>query len=189
MTMGLRTFFQKLSGGDASKPGSAFCFILGADKRFYRRTLDAQGSHIQDNDYRMAYFSSPETNGVLARVVNGISRSMGPVSVAYELIPELFKFPTLEWGKDRVKAMLPKDTGGNGHNPTSMMSMPDPILDNSWAEGFSLGNQRLDNQETRNRLMHILLLGVLLAGALFLLVAVSTGLLDDFVQSAGKFFG
>lgn len=181
--MGLGNFLKKLSGGDA-KTGNAFTFVLGADKHFRRRNLESQGSHIQDNEYRLAHFSSPDANGVLSKVVNGQTRIMGPVCVAYEPITELFWFSNLDWGKDR--AAVEAQEGGNGQNPTYEH---DEILDNSWAEGFSLADQRDNNQETRNRLMQILLLAVLLAGGLFLLVAAATGLLGDFIANAGKFFG
>lgn len=182
--MGLKSFFQKLSGADTTKTGNVFCFVFGADKHFYRRDMEAQGSHLQDNDYRLAHFSSPETTGVLSRVVNGTPRTMGPVSLAYEPIPELWMFPQQNWGPDRTRKA---EAGGNGNKP--MLFEDDEILDNAWSEAFSLANQRESNQETRNRLLQILLLAVLGVIAMFLLVAVSTGMLDEFVKGAKQFFG
>jgi len=181
--MGFGGLLNKLSGKDANKGGKAFCFVFGSDKRFVRRMMDLQGAHIQDNTNRMAYFSSPDSNGVLSRKANGVERILGPVNVAYEPITELYRFPYLDWAPDRNK----KDgQGDNGHHG---MYEPDEILDNSWAEGFSLAAQKQENSEVRNRLLQILLLAVLGTVAMFLLVASSTGLLSDLASNAGKFFG
>lgn len=179
--MGLGGFFKKLSGADTNKGGNAFCFVFGPDKRFFRRTMESQGSHLQDNINRLAYFSSPDANGVLSRQSNGMIRTLGPVSVAYEPITELYSFPLLNWAPDRQK----RDKE-NGHHD---MYEEDEILDNSWAEGFALAAQRQDNQELRGKLTQILLLAVLGAVAMFLLVAASTGLLGDFLSGIPKFFG
>lgn len=179
--MGLGGLFKRLSGTDANKGGNAFCFVFGADKRFFRRTLESQGSHIQDNTNRLAYFSSPESIGTLRRQANGMTRTLGPVSVAYELITELFSFPFLNWAPDRQK-----QDKENGHHA---IFEEDEILDNSWAEGFALAHQRQDNQETRNKLMQILLLAVLGTTVMFLLVAASTGVLGDFLSGIPKLFG
>ena len=63
------------------------------------------------------------------------------------------------------------------------------MLDNGWAEGFALAHQMQGDEETRNKLMQILLLAVLAAGALFMMVAASTGLLSDLFSGIGKAFG
>jgi hypothetical protein len=181
--MGLGRFLNKLSGKDTTKGGNAFCFVFGADKRFYRRNMESQGSHIQDNTNRLAYFSSPDANGVLSRQINGVERTLGPVSVAYEPITELYGFSYLNWLPDRNSQVK---QGGNGHQAAYEQ---DEILDNSWAEGFSLAAQKQDNTELRNRLLQILLLAVLGTVAMFLLVAASTGLLSDFLSGIPKFFG
>jgi len=181
--MGLGGFFKKLAGGDTNKGGDAFCFVFGTDKRFCHRNMESQGSHIQDNTNRLAYFSSPDSNGVLSRVTNGTERTLGPVIVAYEPITELYSFPFLDWMPDRNKQ---EKQDRNGHQDAYE---PDEILDNSWAEGFSLAAQRQDNKELRNRLLQILLLAVLGAVAMFLMVATSTGLLSDFLSGIPKFFG
>jgi hypothetical protein len=180
--MGLGGFIKKTAGG-GNKGGNAFCFVFGADKRFYRRNMESQGSHLQDNTTRLAYFSSPNANGVLARQYNGVTRTLGPVSVAYEPITELYSFPLLDWAPDRNKQ---DRQGDNGHQS---IYEEDEILNNSWAEGFSLAAQQQENTEVRNRLMFILLLAVLGAVAMFLLVATSTGLLKDFMSGIPKFFG
>ena len=181
--MGLGGFFKKLAGGNTNKDGDAFGFVFGADKHFCRRNMESQGSHVQDNTNRMAYFSSPDSNGVLSRVINGTERMLGPVIVAYEPITELYNFPFLDWAPDRSEQ---EKQGKNDHQGTYE---PDEILDNSWAEGFSLAAQRQDNAELRNRLLQILLLAVLGAVAMFLMVATSTGLLSDFLSGIPKFFG
>lgn len=181
--MGFGGFLNKLIGKDTSKGGKAFCFVFGSDKRFVRRTLELQGTHIQDNDHRMAYFCSPDSNGVLSRIVNGGERKLGLVNVAYEPIPHLYRFPYLAWGKDRVKKDRESD---NGHHD---MYEPDEILDNGFSDGFNLATQKQENTELRNRLLLILLLAVLGTVAMFLLVASSTGLLSDLASNAGKFFG
>ena len=181
--MGLGGFFNKLAGGDTNKGGNAFGFVFGADKHFYRRNMESQGSHIQDNKNRLAYFSSPDSNGVLSQVINGVEHTLDPVIVAYEPITELYRFPFLDWAADRKKQ---KQEGDDGHKDPYES---DEILDNSWAEGFSLATQRQDNAELRNRLLQILLLAVLGAVAMFLLVGMSTGLLSDFLSAIPKFAG
>jgi len=180
--MGLGGFIKKLSGG-GTKGGNAFCFVFGADKRFYCRYMESQGSHLQDNTNRLAYFSSPDANGVLSRQNNGVTRTLGPVSVAYEPITELYSFPLLGWAPDRNNKAK---QGDNGHHD---IYEEDEILNNSWAEGFSLAAQQQEDTEVRNRLMMILLLAVLGAVAMFLLVASSTGLLSNFLSAIPKFFG
>jgi len=179
--MGLGGLLKKVSGG-GTKGGNAFCVVFGADKRFYRRYMESQGSHLQDNTNRLAYFSSPNANGVLSQQRNGVTRTLGPISVAYEPITELYSFPLLDWVPDRNKQ---SSHGDNGHG----IYEEDEILNNSWAEGFSLAAQKQEDTEVRNRLMMILLLAVLGAVAMFLLVASSTGLLSDFLSGIPKFFG
>jgi len=180
--MGFGGFLNRLSGKD-NKGGDAFLFLFGTDKHFCRRHMESQGSHLQDNTNRLAYFSSPDANGVLSRQINGVERTLGPVSVAYEPITELYRFPYLNWAPDRNK---PDGQGGNGHHD---IYESDEILDNGFAEGFNLAAQKQDNAEIRNRLTTILLLAVLGAVAMFLLVATSTGLLSDFLSGIPKFFG
>ena len=50
--MGLKGFINRISGG--SKEGNAFCFVFGPDRRFFRRKLWAQASHLQDDEHRLA---------------------------------------------------------------------------------------------------------------------------------------
>jgi len=179
--MGLGSFLRRVSGG-SSKGGNAFCFVFGADKRFCCRNMESQGSHLQDNANRLAYFLSPHANGVLSRQYNGVTRTLGPVSVAYEPITELYGFPYLGW--------LPDRNNQNGHGSDGRYDTyeEDEILDNSWAEGNSLAAQQQGDTEARNRLMTILLLAVLGATAMFLLVAASTGLLNDLMSGLSGFF-
>ena len=180
--MGIGGFLKRASGG-GTKGGNAFCFVFGTDKRFYRRDMESQGSHLQDNQNRLAYFSSPGGNGVLARQYNGMVRMLGPVSVAYEPITELYSFLLLDWLPDRIQQ---DKVGDNGHHD---VYVEDEILNNAWAEGFSLAQQKQEDVEVRNRLMMILLLAVLGAVAMFLLVAASTGLLGDLLAGFSGFFG
>ena len=180
--MGLGGFLKKLAGGDTNKGENTFCFIFGPDKRFFRRMLESQGSHIRDNTNRLAYFSSPEGIGILRRQFNGIPRTLGPVSLAHELTTELYSFPLLNWSPDRQK----HDKGDDHHD---QYYEEDEILDNSWAEGFALAAQKQDKQEWMSKLSTILLLAVLGAVAMFLLVATSTGLLGDFLSAIPKFVG
>jgi hypothetical protein len=174
---------SKLSGKNSNKSGNAFCFVFGADKHFCRRNMESQGSHIQDNINRLAYFSSPDSNGVLSKQMNGITRTLGPVSIAYEPITELYSFPFLDWAPDRNKQ---DGQGSNGHK---VIYEQDEILDNAFSEGFGLAAQKQEDQEVRNRLMLILLLAILGAVTMFLLVAASTGLLGNFISGIHKFFG
>lgn len=180
--MGLRGLFRKISGTDTNKGANAFVYVHGADRRFSNRMMVATGSHLQDNTNRLAYFSSPSGIGTLRTKSNGATKTRGPVSIAYEVITELYSFPGLGWTPDRQK----KTTGDNGQYE---IYEEDEILDTSWAEGFALAAQRKDNEEIRSRLMHILLLAVLGAVTMFLLVAVSTGLLGDFLSGIPKLFG
>lgn len=179
--MGLGGFIKRLAGGDTNKGSDTFCFVFGPDRRFFRRMMELQGSHIRDNTHRLAYFSLPEGIGVLSRLSNGITRTLGPVSVAYEPTTELYSFPLLNWTPDSHK----QQDRNNHHGPYE----EDEILDNSWAEGFALAAQKQVNQELRNRLLQILLLAVLGAVAMFLLVASQTGLLSDFLSAIPKFIG
>jgi hypothetical protein len=180
--MGLGGFLKRTSGGGTSG-GNAFCFVFGGDKHFYSRDMESQGSHLQDNTNRLAYFASPDANGVLARQNNGVMRTLGPVSVAFEPITELYSFRLMDWAQDRSKK---EKKGDNGRYDTYE---EDEILNNSWAEGFSLAQQRQEDVEVRNKLMMILLLAVLGAVAMFLLVAASTGLLNDLMAGFSGFFG
>jgi hypothetical protein len=180
--MGLGDFLKRVSGG-GTKGGNAFCVVFGGDKHFYCRNLESQGSHLQDNTNRLAYFSSPDANGVLARQQNGVMRTLGPVSVAFEPITELFSFRLMGWLPDRSQKA---EQGGNGRYDTYE---EDEILNNSWAEGFSLAAQKQEDMEVRNKLMMILLVAVLGTVAMFMLVAASTGLLNDLVSGFSGFFG
>lgn len=180
--MGLGGFFKRIAGGDTNKVTTVFCFVFGADKRFFRRKMESQGSHVEDNINRMAYLSSPDGNGVLSRQANGVNCPLGPVSVVSEAITELYSFPLLNWLPDRQK----RDSGSDGHRD---IYEEDEILDNSWAEGFALAAQKQDKQEWMSKLSTILLLAVLGAVAMFLLVATSTGLLSDLFSAIPKFFG
>lgn len=173
--------WAKLSGKEV-KGGNAFCFRFGPDKHFCRRNLESQGSHVQDNRDRLAFFASPNSSGVLSKMINGAERTLGPVIMAFDPITELYSFPLLDFPEDRNKQVR---SGGNGHDAFES----DEILDNSWAEGFSLAAQKQEDTEVRNRLLQILLLAVLGTVAMFLLVASSTGLLKDLISGAGKFFG
>lgn len=179
--MGLGGLLKKLSGAEP-KGGDAFCFVFGSDKRFVRRNMELQGSHIQDNTNRLAYFSSSDGIGTLTRRVNGTSRTLGPVSLAYELITELYSFSGLWWINDRVQK---KDSDNGRHDNYE----PDEVLDNGWAEGFALAHQRQNDDEVRNRLAHILLLTVLGAFFMLLVVGASTGLISNLFSGIGKVFG
>ena len=179
--MGLGGLFRKLVGAE-QKGGDAFCFVFGADKRFVRRNMELQGSHIQDNANRLAYFSSSDAIGTFTRKFNGATRTLGPVSLAYELITELYSFSGFWWINDR----LAKKRGTNGHHDGYE---PDEVLDNGWAAGIALAHQRKDDSETRNKLAHIFLLAVLGAFFMFLVVGASTGLISNLFSGIGKVFG
>lgn len=174
--------WAKISGKGA-KGSNAFCFRFGPDKHFCRHNLESQGSHVQDNGDRLAFFASPNSSGILSKVVNGAEHTLGPVIVAFDPITELYSFPLLDWPPDRNK----KDkSGGNGHQD---MLEDDEILDNGFSEGFGLAAQRQVDTELRSRLLQILLLAVLGTVAMFLLVASSTGQLSGLISGFGKIFG
>ena len=178
--MGLGALFRKISGTE-EKGGDAFCFVFGSDKRFVRRNLELQGSHIQDNKNRLAYFSASEGIGTFTRRVNGTTRTMGPVSLAYELITELYNFSGFYWINDRLN----KQMGGNGQHGFET----DEVLDNGWAEGFALAHQRQNDEELKGRLSHILLLTVLGAFFMFLIIGAATGLISNLFSGISRVFG
>lgn len=179
--MGLGGFFRRLSGAEP-KGGDAFCFVFGSDKRFVRRNMELQGSHLQDNPNCLAYFSSSEAIGTLTRKANGISRTRGPVSLACDLATELFSFNSLAWIPDRLNG----NDKTNGHHE---LFERDEVLDNGLAEGFAIAHQKQSDEEIKRRLAQILLLTVLGAFFMFLMVGASTGLISNLFSGIGKIFG
>lgn len=156
--MGLKGFFNKLSGNDDGKGISALCFVFGEDKRFARRNMESTGIFFQDNANRLSYDSFPSAIGVLTRTANSNSRTLGPISLAYEPTSQMFSFPTLAWSEEKHKE--------------------DVILDTAFAEGCSRAVQREDAQDWMNRLTTILLVAVMGAVLLLLLIAAQSGILQ-----------
>lgn len=171
----------KLSGKE-QKGGNAFVFVFGSDKRFVRRNMELQGSHVQDNVHRLAHFSSSDAIGTFMRRTNGVTRTLGPVSLAHELATELYSFRSLKWLPDRLK----DNDEGDGHHE---LFERDEVLDNGIAEGFAIAHQKQGDDEARNRLIHILLLTMLGAFFMFLAVGASTGLISNLFSGIGKVFG
>lgn len=183
--MGVKGWLNKISGGD-NKSGNAFFVVFGADRRFFRRYLESQGSHCQDNNNRLAYFSSSDAVGTLRKTVNGATKALHPVSLAFELATELYSFSGGHWIPDRLGGQKQGGTGTNGHHE---LFERDPVLDNGLAEGFALAHQKRTDEQTRQKLMQILLVAVLAAGTLTFLVAASTGQLGNLFSGFGKVFG
>jgi len=144
--------------------------------------MELQGSHIQDNANCLAYFTSSEGIGTFTRKVNGTTRTLGPVSLACDLITELYSFTRLGWISDRLK----NNDETNGHHE---LFERDEVLDNGIAEGFAIAHQKQSDEETRRRLAQILLLTVLGAFFIFLVVGASTGLISNLFSGIGKVFG
>jgi len=178
--MGLKGFINRISGGE--KGGNVFCFVFGSDKRFVRRQMTTQGSHFQDDENRLAYFSSSEGVGTFRKKGDTGTKALGPVSIAYELTTELYSFPSLGWIPDR----LATNGDTNGHHE---LFEDDEVLDNGWSEAFAVAHQKTNDEETKKRLTQILLLAVLGAFMMFLLIGASTGLLGNLLSGFGKVFG
>lgn len=179
--MGLGGLFRKLSGTEP-KGGDAFCFVFGSDKRFVRRNMELQGSHLQDNPNCLAYFSSSEGIGTFTRRVNGTARTLGPVSLVCDLVTELYSFHELAWIPDRLNG----NDKTNGHHE---IFERDEVLDIGLAEGLAMAHRTQSDEETRKRLSQILLLTVLGAFFMFLVVGASTGLISNLFSGISKVFG
>ena len=167
--MGLKGFFNKLRGNDTSNTINALLYVFGEDKSFTRRTMESTGVFFQDRVNRLSYDSTPNAIGIYTRQINGISRTRGPVSLAYEPTSHLFNFPELDWSREEHKE--------------------DVILDTAFAEGIGRAVQREDKQQWMNKLTTILLLAVMGAVILLLLIAAQSGILSNLVDKLPKFFG
>jgi hypothetical protein len=157
--MGLRNLFNRLSGNESNNNIDALCIVFGEDKRFSRRTMESTGVYFQDNSNRLAYDSFPSGIGALTRKAHGNTRTLGPISIAYEPSSRMFSFPDLGWNlKEEHKE--------------------DVILDTGFAEGCSRAVQRDEREEWMNRLMTIFLLSVMGGVILLLLIAAQSGILQ-----------
>jgi len=173
--MGLGGFFKKLSGGNPGKEGDAMMFAFGRDQHFCRRTVEAGGSHFQDNDRLLAYYSSRGCIGEHMRKANRRARSLGPVSIAYEPITALWNFPMLDWN-----AKMPVEQG---------KTESDMVLDTGFAEGFAMAAQKQDRAAWMKQLTTVLLLAVLGASLLFLMIGMQTGAISNFLAGIPAFIG
>jgi hypothetical protein len=167
--MGLKGTFNRLRGNDTGNTINALLYVFGEDKRFTRRTMESTGVYFQDKTNRLSYDSSPNAIGNYIRKLNGTSRTLGPVSLAYEPTSHLFSFPHLDWSKEEHKE--------------------DVILDTAFAEGIGRAVQREDKQQWMSKLMTILLLAVMGAVLLLLLIAAQSGILNNLADKLPKFFG
>lgn len=167
--MGLKGFINKLSGRDESKGTNALCFVFGEDKRFSRREMESTGVYFQDNNNRLAYDSFPSAMGVLQRIANGNTRTLGPISLAYEPTSHMYSFPILNWSQEEHKEEV--------------------ILDTAFAEGCARAVQREDRQDWMNRLTTILLIAVMGAVLLLLLIAAQSGILEGVFAKIPELFG
>lgn len=177
--MGLGGFFKKLSGGDPDKGEDALMFVFGRDQHFCRRKVEAGGSHFQDNDRLLAYYSSRGCIGEHVRKSNGRARPLGPISIGYELITGLWNFPLLNWNP---KMAVEGDKGKSEANSESNM-----VLDNGFAEGFALAAQKQDRAAWMKQLTTVLLLAVTGALILFLMIGLQTGTIPNFLEAIPKF--
>jgi len=165
--MGLKRMVNTLSGNDAGKAINALLYVFGEDKRYSKRNMESTGVYFQDNHNRLGYDSFPTGIGVLTRKANGRSRTLGPISIAYEPTSKLYSFSALDWSTEEHKE--------------------DVILDTAFAEGCARAIQREDRQEWMNRLMTIFLLAVMGGIILILLIAAQSGIFGDIFGQLGGF--
>lgn len=166
--MGLKSLINRFSGNDVVKGTNALCYVFGEDKRYSRRNMESTGVYYQDKTNRLGYDSFPTAIGILERKANGKSRTLGPISIAYEPTSHMFSFPMLDWSSEEHK--------------------DDVILDTAFAEGCSRAVQREDRKEWMDRLMTIFLLAVAGGVILLLLIAIQSGVLGDFFTGLKGFF-
>lgn len=166
-------FLKRLIGGNPNKEGDALMFVFGRDQHFCRRRVEAGGSHFQDNTRLLAFYSSPGCIGEQIRKVNGHSRALGPISIAYELITGLWTFPMLNW-HEKMAVEAGK-------------SESDMVLDNGFAEGFATAAQKQDRAAWMKQLTTVLFLAVLGVFLLSLLVGMQTGMIHNFLSAIPKF--
>lgn len=166
-------FLSKLTGGNPKKQGDALMFVFGRDQHFCRTYVDARGSHFQNNERLLAYYSSPGCLGEHRRKVNGQVRPLGPVTIAYELITGLWNFPMLDWHE--------KVTVEKGKSES------DIVLDNGFAEGFAEASQKQEKAAWMGKLTTILLLAVVGFLLIILLIGMQTGVISNFLAAIPKF--
>jgi hypothetical protein len=171
--MGLGEFFKKLSGGNPAKEGDAFMYMFGRDQHFCRRKVEAGGSHFQDNVRLLAYYSSHGCIGEQVRKVHNRTRPLGPVSIGYELITGLWDFPMLNW-HEKMAVEAGK-------------SESDMVLDNGFAEGFAMAEQKESRQAWMQQLTTVLFLAVLGFFLIVLLIGMQTGVIGNFLAAIPKF--
>lgn len=173
--MGLGDFFKRLSGGNPTNNGDALMYVFGRDQHFCRRKVEAGGSHYQDNERLLAYYSSRGCIGEHVRKSNNRARPMGPITVGYELITGLWDFPMLTWHE--------KMAVEQGKTESDM------VLDTGFAEGFAMAAQRQDKAAWMKQLTTVLLLTVLGASLLFLMIGMQTGAISNFLSAIPRFIG
>lgn len=157
--MGLFGKIKNAITGKTEDYGTALVYVFGEDKRYTRRNMVSTGVYFQDEQNRLAFDSFPASIGVLSRVNNGRTRTMGPVSIAYEPTTKMFNFPVLTWSDQEHK--------------------DDVILDTAFAEGCSRAIQNEDRQQLFERLTQILLWAVLGVMLLAFIIAAQSGLLAN----------
>jgi len=165
--------FSKLTGGNPNKQGDALMYVFGRDQHFCRTYVDARGSHFQNDERLLAYYSSPGCLGEHRQKVNGRVRPLRPVTIAYELITGLWTFPMLDWHE--------KITVEKGHSESDM------VLDNGFAEGFAEAAQKQEKAAWMGKLTTILLLAVVGFLLIVLLIGMQTGVISNFLAAIPKF--
>lgn len=166
-------FLSKLTGGNPNKQGDALMYVFGRDQHFCRTYVEARGSHFQNNERLLAYYSSPGCLGEHCRKVNGHVRPLGPVTIAYELITGLWNFPMLNWHE--------KITVEKGKSESDM------VLDNGFAEGFAEAAQKQDKADWMKQLTTIMMLAVAGFLLIILLIGIQTGVIGNFLAGISKF--
>ena len=168
--MGIRSW---ITGGNPGKGGDAKGYMFGRDQHFRRAYVEAEGSHLQDNERLLAYYTAPGCIGEETQKVSGQARPLGPIFVGYELITGLWNFSTGGW--------QPKMETKQGKSESDM------VLDLGFAEGFAEASQKQDKVAWMKQLTTILLLVALGFLLIILLIGIQTGVIGNFLSDLPKF--
>lgn len=169
--MGLKSW---ITGSSSSKQGDALFFSFGRDQHFCRKMLEGSGSHYQDDERLLAHYSAPGCIGEHSQKMNGQTKPLRPVGIAYELITGLWNFPSRGW--------QPKMEMKAGKSESHM------VLDLGFAEGFSDASQKENKAAWMKQLTTILLLVSVGALLIILLIGIQTGVIGNLFAQLPKLF-
>ena len=170
--MGLKSW---ITGSSPSKQGDALFFSFGRDQHFCRKYLEGSGSHYQDDERLLAHYSAPGCIGEHSQKMNGQTKPLKPVGIAYELITGLWNFPTRGWA--------PKLETKAGKSESDM------VLDLGFAEGFADASQKQEKAAWMQQLTTVLLLVCLVVLLIITLIGIQSGVIGNFLSGITKLFG